>query len=80
MLLTGPNIFMGYYVYLVFDIQWAPDSEKIDVSSQGIIKSWSYKQVSRDTMFFYEKEVIENGGSTCMVFLTVRSGTPRQCP
>jgi hypothetical protein len=33
MLLDGPNIFLGYSVYLIFDLQWAPDSEKIEVSS-----------------------------------------------
>jgi hypothetical protein len=28
MLLVGPNIFMGYSTYLVYDLQWAPDSGK----------------------------------------------------
>jgi hypothetical protein len=33
MLFAGPNIFMGYSVYLVFDLQWVPGSGKIEVSS-----------------------------------------------
>jgi hypothetical protein len=33
MLLAGLNIFIGYSVCLIFDLQWAPDSEKIEVSS-----------------------------------------------
>jgi hypothetical protein len=28
MLLVGPNIFMGCSTYLVFDLQWAPSSDK----------------------------------------------------
>jgi hypothetical protein len=33
MLLARSNIFMEYFVYLVFDLQWAPDLEKIEISS-----------------------------------------------
>jgi hypothetical protein len=32
MLLAGLNIFMGYSVCLIFDLQWAPGSGKIEVS------------------------------------------------
>jgi hypothetical protein len=68
---------MGYYVYLVFDIQWAPDSEKIKLYYKIVVLQTSVKGYY---VFFIKKKVIENGGSICMVFLTVRSGTPRQCP
>jgi hypothetical protein len=43
MLLTAPNIFMGYYVYLVFDIQWAPNSEKIEVYYKIVVLQTSVK-------------------------------------
>jgi hypothetical protein len=33
MLLAGPNIFIGYSVCLIFDLQWAPGLGKIKVSS-----------------------------------------------
>jgi hypothetical protein len=33
MLLAEPNIFMGYSVCLVFNLQWGPDPGKIEVSS-----------------------------------------------
>jgi hypothetical protein len=33
MLLVGSNVFMGCSAYLVFDLQWAPNSEKIEMSS-----------------------------------------------
>jgi hypothetical protein len=33
MLLVGPYIFMCCPAYLVFDLQWAPSSGKIEVSS-----------------------------------------------
>jgi hypothetical protein len=33
MLLAGSNIFMGYTVCLVFDLQWVLGLEKIEVSS-----------------------------------------------
>jgi hypothetical protein len=33
MVLTGLNIFMGYSICLVFTLQWAPHSGKIEVSS-----------------------------------------------
>jgi hypothetical protein len=36
MLPIGPNIFMGYSACLVFNIQRAPGSEKIEVSSLAI--------------------------------------------
>jgi hypothetical protein len=41
MLLVGFNIFMGCPACLAFDLQWAPSSRKIDVSSlasQHVIK------------------------------------------
>jgi hypothetical protein len=33
MLLAGFNIFIGYSICLIFDLQWAPDLEKIEVLS-----------------------------------------------
>jgi hypothetical protein len=54
MLLTGPNIFMGYYVYLVFDIQWAPDSEKIKLYYKIVVLQTSVKGYY---VFFIKKKL-----------------------
>jgi hypothetical protein len=39
MLLATPNIFMGYSVCLIFDLQWAPGLDKIEVSSTSKLKT-----------------------------------------